>query len=170
MVSRRLLLGFGVWFVLELTPMEPFLLPGSPAGAAASLCFWGKAQLQKLQLPSALCDGDGQTPVTPRCLLLLLGWPEADGGAPSSFCRALPIPWGLRGLPAARTAGEEARKHGGSLEAAVGLVMQQVFGEIDSNSRRSILPISPWLKPGHFGTAAAVLPRPQPRVPVGLCP
>lgn len=56
------------------------------------------------------------------------------------------------------------------MEAAVGLAMEQVFRGIDSNSNRRISSISPLPKPGQFGTAVAVLPRPQSRVPVGLCP
>lgn len=85
------------------------MLPGSPAGAAASLLFGGKAQLQKLQLPSALCERDAQTPGACCCCW---GGLRRMGGL---GCPIQELLQGLRGLPAARMAGEEARKHGGGV-------------------------------------------------------
>lgn len=103
--------SFGVWGLLwcGANPKGALHAAWLPSRGCSISAFGGKVQLQKLQLPSALCKGDAQTPGACCCCWGGRRWMGGLG------CPIQELLQGLRGLPAARMAGKEARKHGGGV-------------------------------------------------------
>lgn len=81
-------MGFGVCFGVELTPKEPFLLPGSPAGAAASLLLGGKPSSKNCSFHQLSVKGMLK-PQVPAAAAGVAGGGWEGLAAPSrSFCKA----------------------------------------------------------------------------------